>query len=67
MNRVENKVIQKEIISLLQQKNECELGYLMRELSYPYHQILENVLELKNKGKILKLMGHNGYFSIKNS
>jgi len=67
MNTTENKKIQKEIINLFERENECELGYLISELDYTYNQILENVLELKNQGKIFKLHGHKGYFSLKSN
>ena len=67
MNNMENKKIQKEIISLLEREDECELGYLISELDYTYDQILGNVLELKNKGKIFKLLGNKGYFSLKSN
>ena len=65
MNEIENKKIQKEIISFLERENECELGCLMGELDYTCDQILGNVLELKNKGKIFKLVGRKGYFTLK--
>lgn len=65
MNSIENEKIQNEILQLLKNNNECELGFMVSELNYTYNQILQNVLELKNTGKILKLVGHKGYFSLK--
>jgi hypothetical protein len=65
MNSMENKKIQQEIIEILKDKNECELGYMVRELNYSYDQILQNVMQLKKEGKILKLPGRKGYFSLK--
>lgn len=65
MNSIENKKIQQEIIELLISKNECELGYLVSELKYSYNQVLQNLMQLKKEGKILKLVGHKGYFALK--
>jgi biotin operon repressor len=64
---MENKKIQQEIIEILNDKNECELGYLVRELNYSYNQILQNVMQLKKEGKIFKLVGRKGYFTLKNN
>lgn len=66
MNSIEDKIIQQEIIRILNDKNECELGYLVSELDYSYNQILQNVMQLKKEGKIIKLVGRKGYFSLKN-
>lgn len=65
MNDIENNKIQQEIIRILRDKNECELGFLVSELNYSYDQILQNVILLKKEGKILKLTGHKGYFALK--
>lgn len=65
MNSIENKKIQNEILQLLKENNECELGLIVRKLNYSYNQILQNVLELKNEGIIFKPIGHKGYFSLK--
>lgn len=67
MNSEENKKIQQEIIGILKVKNECELGFMVSELDYSYNQILHNVILLKQEGKILKLLGRKGYFSLKNN
>jgi biotin operon repressor len=65
MSQIENKKIQHDIIQLLKANKECELGFIVSELDYSYNQILQNILELKNEGKIFKLVGHKGYFSLK--
>jgi hypothetical protein len=62
---MENKKIQQEIIELLSSKNECEFGFLVSELKYSYNQVLQNLMQLKKEGKILKLVGHKGYFALK--
>ena len=67
MSSKEDKKIQQEIIGILKVKNECELGYMVSELEYSYNQVLQNVMQLKKEGKILKLLGGKGYFSLKNS
>jgi hypothetical protein len=67
MNSEENKKIQQEIIGILKVKKECELGYMVSELKYSYNQVLQNVMQLKKEGKILKLLGRKGYFSLKNN
>ena len=67
MNSMENKKIQQEIIGILKDKKECELGYMVSELEYSYNQILQNVMQLIKEGKILKLVGHKGYFSLNNN
>lgn len=67
MNSEENKKIQQEIIGILKVKIECELGYMVSELKYSYNQVLQNVMQLKKEGKILKLPGRNGYFSLKSN
>lgn len=64
MNSEENKKIQQEIIGILKVKNECELGFMVSGLDYSYNQILHNVILLKKEGKILKLLGRKGYFSL---
>ena len=67
MNSEENKKIQQEIIGILKVRNECELGFMVSELNYSYNQILHNVILLKQEGKILKLPGRKGYFSLNNN
>lgn len=64
---MENKKIQQKIIEILKDRKECELGYLVSELDYTYQQILQNVIQLKKEGKILKLAGRKGYFSLNNN
>lgn len=63
MNKAEKDKIQGEIKQLLKE-DECALGYLVAHLNYSYNQILQNVLELKQKGEILKKTGHKGFFSL---
>jgi len=61
---MEDKRIQDEIMQLIKNKNECELGAIVSELDYSYNRVLQNVLELKRKGKIFKSTGNKGYFSL---
>lgn len=65
MEKVENSRIKNDIIKVLKNKNGCELGYLVSNLNYTYDQILQNVLELKQKGIIFKKVGHNGCFFLR--
>jgi len=64
MKEKEKDKIQDEIKALLKKKNDCELGYLVSQLDYSYDRILQNVMELKQKGEIFKLTGNKGYFSL---
>ncbi|HYQ56266.1 MAG TPA: hypothetical protein VEP89_02885 [Draconibacterium sp.] len=64
---MENRRIKEEIIQLIKNKNECELGAMVSELDYSYNRVLQNVLELKRMGKIFKSAGNNGYFSLKSN
>lgn len=65
MEKVENSKIQNDIIEVLKNKKECELGYLVAHLNYSYDQVLHNVMDLKQKGKIFKGIGNKGCFSLK--
>lgn len=65
MEKGENSKIQNDILKVMKNKNECELGYLVSHLNYSYDQILQNVLELKQKGKISKVVGNKGCFSLR--
>lgn len=60
-----NQKIQEEILQVLKKRTKCEFGRFVSELNYTYNQILQNVLQLKNKGKIYKPEGHKGYFLLK--
>jgi hypothetical protein len=57
--------IQKKILKILNERSECALGDIVEELDHTYGEVLENVIELKKKGKIVKPLSHKGYFAIK--
>jgi hypothetical protein len=59
---MEKNEIQKEIINVLREKEECAFGDLVKQLDYPYKKVLHNILELKNKGEIQKLNEHQGNY-----
>lgn len=61
---MKNKEIQKEIIDLLSSKQECAFGDIVKQLDYSYNEVLNNVLEMKNKGEILKSKKHRGNYVI---
>jgi len=54
--------IQREIISLLNHRKECVFGTFVKELNYSYQEVLENVIELNQRGKILKLEKYRGNY-----
>jgi len=62
-NEVEIKhPIEKSIVKHISEYKKCVFGDLVKELAVPYHDLLKHVLELKNKGVIVKET--NGYFTL---
>jgi len=65
MDRREEKAkIQSEILNTIKQNGKCLLGQLVQDLGYTYNEILMNVMDLKQQGKIRKNVHDNGFFSL---
>ncbi len=62
----QNKQIQTEIMQLLNKNSKCLFGDLVKDLDYTYDEILNNIMELKQQGKIKKIQDHQGSFTLVN-
>jgi hypothetical protein len=56
--------IQQEIINIISENRDCPFGFIVRELDFTYHEVLNNVLELKRSGEILKLKELQGNYTL---
>lgn len=54
--------MEQEIIKLLENKKACSFGTIVKELNHTYQDVLQNVLVLKQQGKILKPIDYAGRY-----
>lgn len=58
------KAVKADIIELLKKEETCAFGRIVQKLDYPYTEILENIIDLKQKGKVNIPTNNQGYFAI---
>ncbi len=56
--------IQQEIINVISENRDCPFGIIVRDLDYTCHEVLNNILELKRRGEVLKLKELQGNYSL---
>jgi DeoR/GlpR family transcriptional regulator of sugar metabolism len=56
--------VKSEIIKLINDKQQCAFGDIIKELNYSYSEILGNVIELQEQGKIKKSRDYQGNYII---
>ncbi|NBC82180.1 MAG: hypothetical protein GVY19_02250 [Bacteroidetes bacterium] len=54
--------VDEQIINHMNEYEKCLFGDLVKNLDIPYNELLKHVIELKNKGLIVKEM--NGFFTL---
>ncbi len=64
VTKLRHTEIQQEIINVISENRDCPFGIIVRDLDYTYHEILNNTLELKRRGEILKSKEHQGNYTL---
>lgn len=62
---IKKDTLKQSVLNVLKEKGPSPLGELVKELSYPYQDILDTVIDLKNEGIVKKDITPPGYFSLK--